>query len=53
MNSKTIIILLILAVILFISFKSLWKYLKGGTCGCGTDTRCSKKDKNGNCILKK
>ncbi len=43
MNVKTIIILVILAIIIFYSLKSLWKHLKGdSSCGCGSGT-CSKK----------
>lgn len=42
MNIKTIIILVILAIIVFYSLKSLWKHLKGeSSCAC---SGCSKKD---------
>ena len=43
MNGKTIVILIILAVIILGAFKALWKHLKGeGSCSCG-GTNCSGK----------
>lgn len=56
MNIKTIFILLVLAIIIFMSLKSLWKYLKGEkSCGCSGNSCCSGKaykNSKGNCIFK-
>lgn len=42
MNGKTIVILVVLAVIVAGALKALWKHLKGeGSCGCGGS--CSEK----------
>ncbi|MDY4012006.1 MAG: hypothetical protein SOY60_10150 [Fusobacterium gastrosuis] len=47
MNIKTIIILLVLAIIIVKSLKSLWKHLKGeSSCACNG---CSKKSNSSNC----
>lgn len=45
MNIKTMIILAVLVVIILVSFKSLWNHLRGkGSCSCGNEGACSKKN---------
>lgn len=41
MNVKTVVVLLIVALVVFFSLKSLWKYLKGEKgCGCAGGSCC-------------
>lgn len=50
MNIKTVIIIIILAIIVFLSLRSLWRHLKGdSSCGCGGCSKKGEKDSLNGC----